>query len=105
MSAVKQSAAGAGSAMVQAAMFITAGVLILVSSIAVDAIGFGPFFSILAGMQTVISFFAYFLIWFKCRRYTPPATSPSTQEQKLSPATPDSKSEVVLVSPASLLSV
>ncbi|GAX83188.1 hypothetical protein CEUSTIGMA_g10614.t1 [Chlamydomonas eustigma] len=102
MSAVKQSAAGAGSAMVQAAMFITAGVLILVSSIVVDVIGFGPFFSILAGIQAVIGLFAYSIIWYKCKKYTPPATTQPSGDHKITLVTPAGKSEVVLVIPSSM---
>ena len=53
ISSVKQSSAGAAISSIQFTMFISAGVLILVSSVAVNAIGFGPFFTILAGFQAI----------------------------------------------------
>eukprot|EP00775_Hariotina_reticulata_P004208 gene4208-4457_t len=59
---VKQSAAAGAAAMVQAMMFIMAGVMILVSSVMVQQIGFGPWFSVLAGVEVVVAGFAYLKI-------------------------------------------
>ena len=67
ISTLKQSAAGAACGMVQAMMFMSAGVLIIVSSIVVNAIGMGPFFSILAGCHATVTAVAYVLIWRKRR--------------------------------------
>jgi uncharacterized SAM-binding protein YcdF (DUF218 family) len=59
---VKQAAAAAAAAMVQAMMFIMAGVMILVSSVLVQQIGFGPWFTILAGVEAGVAGFAYLKI-------------------------------------------
>ena len=67
ISSIKQSAAGGAIASVQATMFVSAGVLILVSSIAVQAIGMGPFFTIMAGLQALSTAYAFGVIFFKRR--------------------------------------
>jgi len=71
LSAIKQSAAGAASAAVQTSMFSSAGILIIVSSVAVNAIGMGPFFSILAGLQVIFSLAAVVLIMWQRKRKLP----------------------------------
>ncbi|GAX85787.1 hypothetical protein CEUSTIGMA_g13202.t1 [Chlamydomonas eustigma] len=67
LAALKQSAAGAASAAVQTTMFVSAGALIIVSSVVVGAIGMGPFFTILAGLQFIFSLAAFILIMKKKR--------------------------------------
>jgi hypothetical protein len=56
---MKQSAAAAAAAMVQTLMFVSAGILIIVSSIVTRAIGYGAWFSILGGLQLAVSAGAY----------------------------------------------
>jgi hypothetical protein len=53
--------------MIQTMMFVSAGVLILVSAVVVKAIGLGPWFSILAGVQLASALFAYVQIKRKWR--------------------------------------
>ena len=65
VSSIKQSAAGAAIASVQATMFVSAGVLIMVSSVAVQAIGIGPFFTIMAGLQALSATYSFCIIFFK----------------------------------------
>jgi hypothetical protein len=64
---VKQSAAAAAAAAVTSLMFIASGVIVLVSAIATRAIGYGPWFSILAGIQLAVCAFAYIVIMRKQR--------------------------------------
>lgn len=59
LTTMKQSAAGAAAAAVQSMMFIMAGVIILVSAVATRTMGYGPWFSLLAGIQVVVTAFAY----------------------------------------------
>lgn len=68
LTTLKQSAAGAASAAVQTSMFVSAAVFILVSSVAVKAIGAGPWFSILAGLEFMVTGVAYLQIWRKKHR-------------------------------------
>mgnify|MGYP001807602106 CR=1 FL=1 len=56
---LKQAEAAGAAAMIQTMMFVSAGVLILVSAVVVKAIGLGPWFSILAGVQLAAALFAY----------------------------------------------
>lgn len=67
ISSIKQSAAGSAIASVQATMFVAAGVLIMVSSVAVQAIGIGPFFTIMAGLQALSAAYAFGVITLKRR--------------------------------------
>ena len=55
LSTVKQGNASAVAAMVNCGMFVLAGVLILVSVYAVNAMGIGPFFTLLAGLQLLVA--------------------------------------------------
>ncbi len=53
LTAIKQQQAAAASSGLHSIMFIASGVLILVASSAASAIGTGPFFTILAGLNLV----------------------------------------------------
>lgn len=55
ISTVKQANASAAAAGVNCGMFMLAGVLILVGAYAVQAMGVGPFFTLLAGVQLLMS--------------------------------------------------
>jgi MFS family permease len=59
---LKQSEAAGAAAMIQTMMFVASGVLILVSAVVVRAIGLGPWFSILAGVQLLCTLFAFLQI-------------------------------------------
>lgn len=54
---MKQSAAAAASAALQSCMFIMSGVVVLVSAVAALAMGYGPWFTLLAGIQLAVSAF------------------------------------------------
>lgn len=58
ISTVKQANASAAAAMVNCGMFVLSGVLILVSVYAVEAMGIGPFFTLLAGIQLLVALIA-----------------------------------------------
>lgn len=62
LTTTKQSAAAAASAAVQAMMFVMAGVIILVSAVATRAMGYGPWFTLLAGIQLLVTVFAFVVI-------------------------------------------
>lgn len=62
LTTLKQSAAAAASAAVQSLMFIMSGVVILVSAVASRSMGYGPWFTLLAGIQLVVSAFGYVVI-------------------------------------------
>jgi MFS family permease len=68
LTTLKQSAAGAASAAVQTSMFVSAAVFILVSSVAVKAMGAGPWFTVLAALEVSVTGVAYLQIWRKKRR-------------------------------------
>lgn len=68
LTTLKQSAAGAASAAVQTSMFVSAAVLILVSSVAVKAIGAGAWFSAMAGVEVIVSSIALWQIARKQRQ-------------------------------------
>lgn len=55
ISTVKQANASAAAAVVNCGMFVLSGVLILVSVYAVNAMGIGPFFTLLAGLQLLVA--------------------------------------------------
>ena len=55
ISTVKQANASAAAAVVNCGMFVLSGVLILVSVYAVSAMGIGPFFTLLAGLQLLVA--------------------------------------------------
>eukprot|EP00879_Flechtneria_rotunda_P011779 GHRR01012306.1.p1 GENE.GHRR01012306.1~~GHRR01012306.1.p1 ORF type:complete len:533 (+),score=148.56 GHRR01012306.1:152-1750(+) len=61
-----QANAAAASAAVQCAMFVTAGILIYVSVPAVHGMGFGQFFTLLAGLEAGLALLTGFVIY---RRY------------------------------------
>lgn len=67
LTTMKQSAAAAASAAVQSMMFVMAGVIILVSAVATRAVGYGPWFSLLAGIQVIVTLFAYGVVLRKQR--------------------------------------
>jgi MFS family permease len=67
LTTLKQSAAAAASAAVQSLMFILAAVVVLVSAVATRAMGYGPWFTLLAGIQLVVTLFAYVIILGKQR--------------------------------------
>lgn len=71
LTTMKQSAAAGAAAAVQTMMFVSAGVMILMSSVVVKAIGFGAWFSALAGLQLVVTAAAYAQILQKRRRAGP----------------------------------
>lgn len=75
---LKQSEAAGAAAMIQTMMFVASGVLILVSAVVVRAIGLGPWFSILAGVQLLCTLFAYLQIIRKRRRASAVAATAST---------------------------
>jgi MFS family permease len=58
LTTLKQSAAAAAAAAVSAMMFVAAGVVILVSAVATRAMGAGPWFSLLAGLQLLVTGYA-----------------------------------------------
>jgi uncharacterized membrane protein YdcZ (DUF606 family) len=58
ISTVKQANASAAAAMVNCGMFVLSGVLILVSVYAVQAMGIGPFFTLLAAVQLLVALIA-----------------------------------------------
>jgi MFS family permease len=62
LTTMKQSAAAAASAAVQSLMFIMAGVIILVSAVATRSMGYGPWFTLLAGLQLLVTLFAFVVI-------------------------------------------
>lgn len=51
----------------QACMFVSAGILIIISSVAAAAIGPGPYFTILAGVSFFVSGGGYVLTWMRKR--------------------------------------
>jgi membrane protein implicated in regulation of membrane protease activity len=55
ISTIKQANASAAAAVVHCGMFILSGVLILISVYAVNAMGIGPFFTLLAGLQLLVA--------------------------------------------------
>jgi hypothetical protein len=67
LTTLKQSAAAAASAAVQSMMFIMAGVVILVSAVATRSMGYGPWFTLLAGVQLLVTVYAYVVILIKQR--------------------------------------
>jgi MFS family permease len=79
LTTLKQSAAAAASAAVQAMMFVAAGAIILISSVAVRALGFGPWFSLMAGLQVIATGHAYAVILRKQRAATA-STAACSQE-------------------------
>lgn len=80
LTTLKQSAAAAASAAVQSMMFVMAGVIILVSAVATKAIGYGPWFSLLAGIQVLVSVFAYVVV---LRKQRTAATHNGSSDQEL----------------------
>lgn len=62
LTTLKQSAAAAASAAIQSLMFVMSGVMILVSAVATRTLGFGLWFSLLAGIQLVVTLLAYISI-------------------------------------------
>jgi len=63
ISSIKQANAAAASAAVQFSMFVIAGALILASVNAVKALGIGPYFTLLAGVQLLSASVGCFCIW------------------------------------------
>jgi len=63
ISSIKQANAAAASAAVQFSMFVIAGALILASVNAVQALGIGLYFTLLAGVQLLFASIACFCIW------------------------------------------
>ncbi|GAX74294.1 hypothetical protein CEUSTIGMA_g1743.t1 [Chlamydomonas eustigma] len=68
LSGLKQSEAGSAIAAAESTICVAAGIMILVSSVAVSSIGMGAFFTILAGFNGLTSLFAYIAIIFKFRK-------------------------------------
>jgi predicted membrane channel-forming protein YqfA (hemolysin III family) len=69
LTTMKQAAAAAAAAMVQTLMFVSAGILIIVSSMVTHAIGFGAWFSVLGGVQLLVSVAAYVQIQRRLRAH------------------------------------
>lgn len=63
LTAIKQQGAGAAASGIHSTMFIMAGVLILVASAAVQGIGFGYFFTLVAGLNLLAAGAAVVQIW------------------------------------------
>jgi hypothetical protein len=68
LSGLKQSEAGSAIAAAESTICVAAGIMILVSSVAVASMGIGSFFTILAGLNGLTSLFAYLVILFKVRK-------------------------------------
>eukprot|EP00878_Enallax_costatus_P024730 GHUV01026413.1.p1 GENE.GHUV01026413.1~~GHUV01026413.1.p1 ORF type:complete len:268 (+),score=17.46 GHUV01026413.1:146-949(+) len=75
LTTLKQSAAGAASAAVQTSMFVSSAVFILVSSVAVKAIGPGAWFSAMTGLEIVVTAIALWQIIRKKREARSPAAA------------------------------
>lgn len=78
ISTIKQQNASAAAAAVQAAMFIIAGVLIYASVAGVQSLGFGWFFTLLAGIQGVVASIASVCLW---RSFSSMSATRSSQQQ------------------------
>lgn len=63
LTAIKQQGAGAAASGIHSTMFLTAGVLILVASAAVQGMGFGYFFTMVAGLNLLAAVAAMVQIW------------------------------------------
>lgn len=70
LTTLKQSAAGAASAAVMTSMFVSSAVFILISSVVVSAIGAGPWFTVLAGLEFLVSAVAFIQIMRRKQRST-----------------------------------
>jgi hypothetical protein len=81
LTTMKQTAAAAAAAMVQTLMFVAAGILIIVSSIVTRAIGYGAWFTVLAGLQLLVSAAAYVQIQRRLRAHAASVGSSSSSSR------------------------
>jgi UPF0716 family protein affecting phage T7 exclusion len=82
LTTMKQTAAAAAAAMVQTLMFVAAGILIIVSSIVTRAIGYGAWFTVLAGLQLLVSAAAYVQIHRRLRAHAASVGSSSSSSSR-----------------------
>jgi hypothetical protein len=92
---VKQSAASAASAAVTSLMFIMSGVIVLVSAIATRAMGYGPWFTILAALQLAVTGFAYIVILRKQRASTTTGAGQDLPAAACQSSTPEESAHAV----------
>ncbi|KAF6260879.1 major facilitator superfamily domain-containing protein [Scenedesmus sp. NREL 46B-D3] len=79
LTTMKQTAAAAAAAMVQTLMFVSAGILIIVSAVVTRAIGYGAWFSVLGVLQLLASAAAYAQIVRRLRAHAASAGDSSSR--------------------------